>query len=290
MWALNRLRVLTGAAPLPAVALLPVGVGNELSRCLGWSAGWRQAMPLPGAHSGAVARLLSQVMQGSRGTKTVDTWRVTIDGADGEGEAVDMCCFCSIGFDADISNDFQSWRTAHPDLLSSIAVNKAAYAVLGVRALLLPPPPVSDVTLMVDGDEVAVPPGLRSIQVFNCHSSADGLDFFGCGQDSTTADVLKSHAVPDCGDGLLEVVATYGVSHLMQIRMGMGHSVRLAQGHSIELRLPGRHLVAQVDGESIKPSQALRIERLGNFNALVGHGQTRGLGHYDKTPPPLSAA
>jgi len=197
-----------------------------------------------------------------------------------------MCCFCSIGFDADISHGFQLLRAAHPETLNSITINKGVYALLGVRALLFPPVAVSDAVLVVDGVKIAVPPDLRSLQVFNCHSSADGLDFFGSGQPRSSSDILgDDHQTPDCGDGLLEVVGTRGVAHLMQIRLGLCHSVRLAQGRVIEIHLPARPLVGQVDGESLRLCGTVRIVRTGSYRAVVGSGATRGLGMHAVARP-----
>jgi hypothetical protein len=41
-------------------------------------------------------------------------------------------------------------------------------------------------------------------QVLNIHASADGIDFFGVGQGSTTTE-LQSYSAPALGDGMLEV-------------------------------------------------------------------------------------
>ena len=317
--------------PPPAIVLHPIGVGNELARCLGWSSGWRHAVPPVGTYRGKFARLLRRIHMRGRRVKHMDRWNVhftprccgaTTDigrddghnhgnncsssggcggcsgcGGDCGGGGVDglvvpslesnttgsmgdkvrdtakgsdkigvttmaaaaaaagdawvstksssgrhygarpssdtsattamstttntttMCCFFSVGFDADISHNFQEARKAYPSGLNNIAANKAAYALLGVQSLLAPPPAVSeDVALYVDNVQVPLPPGLGTIQVFNCHSSADGLDFFGIAQEPSAKDILRTHAVPDCGDGLLEVVGTTGVGHLIKVR------------------------------------------------------------------------
>ena len=43
--------------------------------------------------------------------------------------------------------------------------------------------------------------------MLNIHASADGIDFFGVGQGSTTTE-LQSYSAPALGDGMLEVRRT----------------------------------------------------------------------------------
>ena len=151
----------------------------------------------------------------------------------------------------------------------------AGHAWLGVTELLSRRKYIRPgvVTLRVDGVEVNVPARARAIQCFNIHSSATGIDFFGCGQPSS-ADELRDYVEPNIGDGLVEVVATYGVGHLSAIRMGFTHSHRLAQGRVVELELR-EALPVQVDGEPwLQPPAVVRLSSQGKIPFVLGRGVT----------------
>ena len=49
--------------------------------------------------------------------------------------------------------------------------------------------------------------------MLNIHASADGIDFFGVGQGSTTTE-LQSYSAPALGDGMLEVRVYHSVVHV----------------------------------------------------------------------------
>ena len=97
-------------------------------------------------------------------------------------------------------------------------------------------------------------------------TAAAQIDFFACGEPSGPSDLLQQYEVPSTDDGLLEVVGTAGVPHLVAVRFGLQHSVRLAQGSEVHLRVLAPALVAQVDGESWTPAagDSLTIVREGS--------------------------
>lgn len=322
-WAISTLEgILEGSdLQLPPIALLPLGTGNELSRCLGWGNG-SQPMELEGGvPASAVVGRTTTVDDFSRARSTaalvaslpshptverffqaavlgevgkLDRWviegresapnknsDVAGDVSHDPAESVpsqppsftrQMLCFLSVGFDAGISHAFSEWRRAYPGVFSSVAVNKAGYAYLGVRTLLAPPPSIVDrLALEVDGRLIALPSTIRTIQVFNCHSSSDGIDFFGCGEPSVLGE-LSAFSAPSAYDGLLEVVGTEGVGHLMSTKLGFRHSHRLAQGREVRITVlePSPSLVAQADGESWIPQGTLRVSASGSIDAVIG--------------------
>ena len=115
------------------------------------------------------------------------------------------------------------------------------------------------------------------MQFFNIHSSATGIDFFGSNEPSTSADLLQDYSEPNVGDGLVEVVATFGVTHLAAIRLGFGHSRRLAQGSVIEIVLR-EALPVQVDGEPwLQPPAVIRMELRGKIPFVLGGGETKNV-------------
>mmetsp|Transcript_2818 Transcript_2818/g.9530 ORF Transcript_2818/g.9530 Transcript_2818/m.9530 type:complete len:371 (+) Transcript_2818:1013-2125(+) len=233
-----RLAGLPAALPL---APLPLGTGNEAANVLGWGAGYG---------GGPLHKTIQQVARGR--TVNLDRWRWQHTTSEGKrGEARDFVCFFSIGFDAAISHNFTLQRERNPSSCSTVAKNKAWYTWYGAKELFASESYIGGggvTKLVVDGAEVALPAGINSLQVFNIHSSGDGIDFFGTGQASVDGE-LSGHRPPCVGDGLLEVVGTRGVADLLLVRTKIRHSHRLAQGARIEIHLAGTR-PAQMDGET----------------------------------------
>lgn len=190
-------------------------------------------------------------------------------------------CFFSVGFDASIAMQFHQFRERTPCCADSVPKIVAGHAWLGIAELFssrkyLRP---GVITLRVDGVEVDIPPAARTVQCFNIHSSATGINFFGDGPSREGE--LQEYEPPNIGDGLVEVVATYGVGHLSAIRLGMGHSHRLAQGKVVEIVLRESQPV-QVDGEPwLQPPAIIVLSPQGKIPFVLGKGTTLNV-------PPLS--
>jgi len=188
-------------------------------------------------------------------------------------------CFFSIGFDASIAMQFHQLRERTPCCADSVGKVIAGHGLLGVteafssRKYLRP----GVMSLRVDGEDIPIPEGAKTVQFFNIHSSATGIDFFGSNEPSTSADLLQDYSEPNVGDGLVEVVATFGVTHLAAIRLGFGHSRRLAQGSVIEIVLR-EALPVQVDGEPwLQPPAVIRMELRGKIPFVLGGGETKNV-------------
>ena len=193
-------------------------------------------------------------------------------------------CFFSVGFDAHISHRFTKRRERDPSSCATVWQNKAWYAYYGAKEFMSGGGHLTGddgkriVELYVDDKRVDVPRDLNSVQVFNIHSSADGVDFWGTNRPSVKGELPDSVFVPPCvGDGMLEVVGTRGVSDLVAVRNGFAHSKRLAQGGRVELRLSAP-VAAQMDGETwVQSPCVVRIEHAGGIPLCVGPGGTRNL-------------
>jgi len=275
----------------PPVAILPIGVGNELSRCIGWSSGFSPSqsnlccLPMKDLEWD----FINKVKKGSM--IDLDRWQISFE-ANEEGmltPALDdiswdsksgrfsMLCFFSIGFDASISHNFHLLREKDPSLTSSVAMNKWWYTYYGIRELFKPTDTVSSyLDLTVDGKPIKLPPSIRTLQIFNIHSSADGVDFFGISKKSSSTE-LQAYEQPCLHDGLLEVVGTEGVHHLLAIRSGLSHSWRIAQGSEIIVTLK-RPLPVQLDGEAwIQHPSTVAISFGRTARVICGNGTTRGI-------------
>jgi diacylglycerol kinase (ATP) len=187
-------------------------------------------------------------------------------------------CFFSVGFDASIAMQFHQLRERTPCCADNVAKIVAGHAVLGfaeafaARKYLRP----GVISLRVDGEAVAIPPGARTLQFFNIHSSATGIDFFGTGEPSEPTE-LQRFEPPCIGDGLIEVVATMSAWHLGAIRLGFGHSHRVAQGASVEVILR-EALPVQVDGEPwLQPPAVVHVSSGGKIPFVIGRGETRNV-------------
>jgi diacylglycerol kinase family enzyme len=269
------------------VAPFPLGTGNEASRVFGWGSTFGGGIVC--STSDALKQVLMAAANGGS-CVTFDTWNVTSKFIDSEAVSDEttqlhkafpwkrMICFTSVGFDAAISHKFTLQRERHPHRCNSVAKNKAWYGLYGAIELLrqlcfrrrLAPRSVS---LSVDGINVEIP-DCDSVQIFNIHSSADGIDFWGTGKKAATGDnVQDKDTLPlSTGDGYLEVVCTGGVADLLGIRLGMKHSRRLAQGRCIVMQLlpefapngwdEGNHhrIPVQLDGETSLVDVACEIE------------------------------
>ena len=273
------------------VAPLPLGTGNELSRISGWGAAYG---------GGSMANIVRNVAGAY--LSTLDMWTATIvpsgRATRGGGFGVDadkdadaetkvrrkFVCFFSVGFDAHISHRFTKRRERDPSSCATVWQNKAWYAYYGAKEFMSGGGHLTGddgkriVDLYVDDKRVDVPRDLNSVQVFNIHSSADGVDFWGTNRPSVKGELPDSVFVPPCvGDGMLEVVGTRGVSDLVAVRNGFAHSKRLAQGGRVELRLSAP-VAAQMDGETwVQSPCVVRIEHAGGIPLCVGPGGTRNL-------------
>ena len=277
------------------VAPLPLGTGNELSRISGWGAAYgggsmaNIVRNVAGAYLSTLDMWTATIVPSGRGTRGggfgVDDDAET--GADADAETKvrrKFVCFFSVGFDAHISHRFTKRRERDPSSCATVWQNKAWYAYYGAKEFMSGGGHLTGddgkriVELYVDDKRVDVPRDLNSVQVFNIHSSADGVDFWGTNRPSVKGELPDSVFVPPCvGDGMLEVVGTRGVSDLVAVRNGFAHSKRLAQGGRVELRLSAP-VAAQMDGETwVQSPCVVRIEHAGGIPLCVGPGGTRNL-------------
>jgi len=191
-----------------------------------------------------------------------------------------LMCFFSLGFDAKITHKFHQFRETKPKLTSSVSGNKLWYTLFGVQEMFMPMENVSSyLELRVDGNLIPLPKDIKTLQIFNIHSSADGVDFFGVSRPSQPHE-LQDYSSPTITDGLLEAVGTTGVPHLLSIRAGISHSKRLAQGDKFSIKIL-KPIPVQLDGEGwIQPPGTVYINHRRSIPVVCGSGSTKGLpGH-----------
>ncbi|MCS6970246.1 MAG: diacylglycerol kinase family protein [Planctomycetota bacterium] len=106
------------------VAVLPLGTGNDLARCLGWLPPVRAASDLEAWLAHAIA-----APEG-----VIDRWLLS-----GPGGTRQWFNYCSWGFDAAVARRFHALRRERPWLVRGSRLGRAAYAVNGLltRAVAL---------------------------------------------------------------------------------------------------------------------------------------------------------
>uniref|UniRef100_A0A7S0RMR8 Diacylglycerol kinase n=1 Tax=Pyramimonas obovata TaxID=1411642 RepID=A0A7S0RMR8_9CHLO len=262
------------------MAVLPCGVGNEVSRCTGFGASY-------GGES--LENFVVDVMTGR--TAMLDTWTVTIEEESGRVEERIAVCFFSAGFDASIAHRFHQMRERSGSKPISNTLNKAWHVWYGIVEGMSFEKYVREdsMDLRVDSLWVKLPPRINTVQIMSLPSSADGNDFFGLGQASGPHE-LQNYSYPNFGDGLLEVVGTGGVAEVVAIRNRAAHSHRLAQGGRVELVLH-KPTPVQMDGEPwMQEPCTVTMEARGKQPVVIGRGSTRGAGIRRQSWPEMEEA
>jgi diacylglycerol kinase (ATP) len=253
----------------PPVAILPLGTGNDLARCLSWAAsdGW-------GLEKGApdVDRFLHDVDRST--VALLDRWSLRIaepGGAPGACVRKLMNNYFSIGMDAKVALDFHSTREAHPDWFQSQAGNKLWYTGVAAGELLthscqgLP----KNVRIECDGQPLVLPPEVEGVVVLNIGSYMGGVELWKSGRHGSASRLPSGSANSDgsgesdsdddgisraglgpqaMNDRLVEVVGHYGTWHLGKLHIGMSRALQLAQCSTVRITTAAP-LPMQVDGE-----------------------------------------
>merc|ERR1719193_979182 len=222
---------------------LPLGTGNDLCRSLGW--GHRN--PSPRKLKRKLIEISSQFL--SKKILYIDKWRLVkkpdhtkeILLPSGRTPPETMFCYASFGYDAGIALEWEISRQKKPERFTSQAINNLHYVVYGFQEYFSPSiENISEfIRVEIDNNPIELPAQTKSVKIININSAASGVDFWGTGPSGI-------QQRPD--DGLLEVCATTGVSHLLAIHCGVGSASRCGQGRVIKIVVL-KQIPIQVDGE-----------------------------------------
>ncbi|MBA0764354.1 hypothetical protein Gotri_013710 [Gossypium trilobum] len=265
-WVLGCLGVLheKDQFPVPPVAIIPLGTGNDLARSFGWGGSF------PFSRRSAIKRALQRATNGR--ICHLDSWNVVVQMPGGEVvdpphslKTTEVCdvdqnlkiegcvpdkvnCYegvfynyFSIGMDAQVAYGFHHLRNEKPYLAQGPISNKLMFESSGES--------VAKGILGAEGKAKNV----RAIVALNLHSYGSGRNPWG----NLKPDYLQKRGFVEAhvDDGILEIFGLKQGWHASFVMVELISAKHIAQASSIRLELSGgdwRDAFLQMDGEPWK--------------------------------------
>uniref|UniRef100_A0A8C7ST42 Diacylglycerol kinase n=1 Tax=Oncorhynchus mykiss TaxID=8022 RepID=A0A8C7ST42_ONCMY len=225
----------------PPVAVLPLGTGNDLARCLRWGGGYDGT---------DLCRILKEIEVST--PVLMDRWNVEVILEDPQetGDPVPyeiINNYFSIGVDASIAHRFHTMREKHPQKFNSSGRSMEGIAVLNIPSMhggsnLWGEAKKSECKCLMNPQEIPVV--------------------------IVDPEVLKVSG-QDVSDRRLEVVGLEGAMEMGQIYTGFKSAIRLAKTSQITIRTK-KPLPMQIDGEPwMQPPCTIHITHKNQASMLM---------------------
>ncbi|TRY74667.1 hypothetical protein TCAL_11921 [Tigriopus californicus] len=254
--------------PLPAVGVLPLGTGNDLSRSLGWGGGYIDE---------PISKIISGLQMAEE--EMMDRWQLKVtrneyQSSDTRGkDALPLNVvnnYFSMGVDAHIALEFHEAREANPQKFSSRIRNKIYYGQAGGKDLLLRKwkDLSNDIEVICDGEDFT--PKLRELRVHSVLFA--NIPSFGSG----THPWDPAKGTQQINDGRIEVIGL--TTYQLPMLQGGLHGSCITQCRSAVIRTT-KTISMQVDGEASRLNPAtIELSFLNQVKMLTrrkGQGKSR---------------
>jgi len=237
-WLLNIADKMKLKTP-PAVAIFPLGTGNDLSRTLGFGSG--------SDSSDNVSEYMERLARAE--TVPLDRWRVEVVPHRHlrirlPTSTILLNNYLSIGVDALVTYNFHKARESPFYLMPSRIINKLIYFSYGTKDVLERQCQTLNqkIEIFMDGKKVELPK-IESVVILN-------IPFWGAGVRPW--DLGSGHEnfnfQPNFSDKKLEVFCVYSSFHIARMQVGDSEPHRVGQAREIQIKLSDS-VPMQIDGE-----------------------------------------